>query len=331
MKALTRMIIGGDVMLGRLVKVFMRENGYELPLQGVKNIMKRGDITLINLECAMTASIKRWSGPRKAFYFGADPIAAEALQDAGVNLVSLANNHALDFDFQGLTDTLYLLDQKKISHAGAGENLGEALTPALIERNQIKFGMVAFCDHQDDFAAEKNRPGIAYVDLNDEQKALALFQSCLNKMRKLKIVWPILSLHWGPNMVDRPSAQFKKIAHQVIEMGYKMLFGHSAHVFHGIEIYQGCPILYAAGDLVDDYAVDPLFKNDHQCLFELQLENLQLKRIIVYPVFIVYCTVNPATEAQFQTIANRLKHLNAELGTHVIIDSKHNVCLIEPE
>lgn len=317
-----RLMFGGDVMLGRIVKDYIQRYGPGYPLGPVAKRMRDADLTIINLECAITASEQRWSGAAKAYYFGAPPQAAEALTGAGVDLVSLANNHVLDFDIAGLRETLHHLHRLGIAHAGAGEDIKEALSPAIMICRGIKFGMAAFCDHQADFAAGADRPGIAFIDFNDELAALALIQSALERLRNDGVDWPILSLHWGPNMVDRPSVRFRQFAHAAIDMGWKILFGHSAHVFHGIEIYRGVPIIYAAGDLVDDYRVDPEFRNDHQVLFEMELSHDRLRRISLHPVFIDDCQVRPAIGEQFEYIARRMVCACAELGTTLHLDNK---------
>ncbi len=79
----------------------------------------------------------------------------------------------------------------------------------------------------------------------------------------------------------------------------------------------GCPILYAAGDLVDDYYVDPAQRNDHQLLFELELTRTALRGLRLHPVFIDDCRVAPATGERFEFIARRATELCAELGTKV--------------
>lgn len=310
-------LFGGDVMLGRLVKQQIHKFGIDYPMGKISPIMHRSDVKIINLECAITTYSHHWSGAPKAFYFGAPPEAADILANLKVDLASLANNHLLDFNYQGLIDTLYYLNQKKIKYVGAGNNISAALKPAIFKKNNINFGMAAYCDHQKDFAATENSPGIAYLDLNNTEQALTQIHNSLIAMKKQDVDWPILSLHWGPNMVDRPSQKFIQIAHAVIDMGYKTLFGHSAHVFHGIEIYKGFPIIYAAGDLVDDYAVDPYFRNDHQLLFEIEIVEKKLQRVFLYPVFIDFCQVKPANKEQFEYIADRTKRLCAEIGTTV--------------
>ncbi len=316
--ATVHLVLGGDVMLGRLVGEQIRRHGPGYPLGEIAALLGQADLTLVNLECAITGSAQRWGGVPKAFYFGAPQEAVQTLADAGIDGVSLANNHILDFDVTGLRDTLHTLRQRGIGYTGAGADVDEACAPVFFERNGIKFGMVAYCDHQADFAAGEHRPGMAYLDLADETAALEQLGRSLTHIRKGKADWPILSLHWGPNMVNRPSHHFRQLAHAAIDMGYRILFGHSAHVFQGVEIYCGCPILYAAGDLVDDYYVDPVFRNDHQLLFELELTRSTLRRIRLHPLFIADCRVQLAKGEQFEYVATRAAGLCAETGSQVV-------------
>ncbi|MCC6069489.1 CapA family protein [Massilia sp. GCM10020059] len=312
-----RVVFGGDVMLGRTVAAWIRRFGPHYPLKGVARQLRDADLAVVNLECAITESLQRWKGEPKAFYFGAPLAAVNALSDAGIDLVSLANNHILDYEFEGLADTLWQLHAQGIANAGAGADIGEALAPAVIERKGSRFAMVAMCDHQADFAATPDRPGMAYIDFADESEALDLIEKVLAPVRNAGADWPILSLHWGPNMVPEPSPLFRRIAHAAIEMGWKILFGHSAHIFQGIEFYRGCPILYAAGDLVDDYAVDPVLRNDHQLLYDMEIDNGAVQRILLHPVFIGDCQARPATGAQFDFIARRITALSDAMGTKV--------------
>jgi len=317
-----RLVFGGDAMLGRLVGDAIACRGPDYPLGAIAGLLLQADLAVVNLECAITASTRLWSGAPKAFYFGAPPQAACSLAGAGVRLVSLANNHALDYGVEGLRDTLRVLDAYGIAHAGAGEDLAAARRPAIVDCKGVSVGMAAFCDHQQDFAAQARRPGIAWLDLEDEPAALAAFGEALAPLQAAGVAWPILSLHWGPNMVWRPGPRFRRLAHAAIDMGWKILFGHSAHVFHGIELRQGCPILYAAGDLVDDYYVDPQFRNDHQVLFELELSGGTLRRLVLHPLFIGNCRSVPANADQRAWIGHQLDTLCRELGTGVRVDGE---------
>jgi poly-gamma-glutamate capsule biosynthesis protein CapA/YwtB (metallophosphatase superfamily) len=314
---ITRVMFGGDVMLGRIVKKYILRSGPDYPLGQVANLMRAADLTIVNLECAITASAAIWPGAPKAFYFGAPPQAIESLTGAGIDMVSLANNHALDFGVDGLHETLQHLQRHGILCVGAGADIAAAVSPAIIEHNGMRFGMAAFCDHQADFAARHDSPGIAWLDLDDESAALGAWRKALDGLQRAAVDWPILSLHWGPNMVFRPSAKFCRLAHAAIDMGWKILFGHSAHVYQGLEIYRGCPIIYAAGDLVDDYYVDPEFRNDHQLLFEMELTRNALQRILLYPVFIEACRTQPADNVQSRTIVAWMTAMCKEMGTQV--------------
>lgn len=312
-----RLVLGGDAMLGRRVGSCIRRFGADYPLGNIAGPMRQADLAIVNLECAITDSMAHWSGAPKAFYFGAPPEAIRTLTGAGIGIASLANNHLLDYDVRGLRDTIAALDGHGIAHAGAGGDARTALAPAIVERKGTRIGMAAFCDHQRDFAAGPSRAGIAWIDPTHEAGALAAFEQALRSLNAARVAWPILSLHWGPNMAWRPSPAFRRLAHAAIEMGWKLVFGHSAHVFQGIEWYQGCAILYAAGDLVDDYYVDPEFRNDHQLLFELELEGNALRRILLHPLFIARCRTGPADAMQAHWIGRQMDSLCGELGARL--------------
>jgi poly-gamma-glutamate synthesis protein (capsule biosynthesis protein) len=315
-----RLLFGGDMMLGRLVGEAMLREGPDYPLGAVSPLLRGADLAIANLECAVCEPGERWHGAPKAYYFRAPPLAGQALRDAGIGLVSLANNHILDYDVQGLLETLRILDAHGIAHAGAGTNLAAATAPAIVERRSVRIGMAAFCDHQDDFAAADDHPGMAWLGMHDEAAAIDAFARALAPLRAEGVRWPILSLHWGSNMVSEPSPQQRRLARAAIDVGWKIVFGHSAHVFQGVELYEGCPILYAAGDLVDDYAVDPSFRNDHQLLFELVLGEDALERVVMHPLFIRGCRVYRANSAQRPWIIERMQGLCTGLGTGTVID-----------
>jgi len=321
------LLFAGDAMLGRLVGEAIEKEGVDFPLGSIRNLLQSPDITILNLECAITDSEQRWQGAPKAFYFGAPLSAANILKTVGIDVVTLANNHILDFDRQGLLDTLTHLNSQDIQHVGAGLNLSEAKKPMRFEHDGVTFTMMAYCDHQADFSAGDDTPGMNYLDLSEPQNAIMQVEQDFNTLITQPVDWPILSLHWGPNMVLKPSKEFIDIAHAAINIGYKIIFGHSAHVFHGVEFYQGCPIIYAAGDLVDDYAIDPYFKNDHGLLFELEIDNEKVKKIKLHPIFLEFCQTIPANKKQRAFIEKRFTKQCNQLGTEVSRDENGNLMI----
>ncbi|NNM82484.1 MAG: CapA family protein [Burkholderiales bacterium] len=313
-----RILLAGDVMLGRLVGKAIGKKGSSWPLGSLEPVFHGADAILFNLECAITSSKKIWNGPPKAFYFGAPESAVQALIACEFTAASLANNHLLDFGYRGMLDTLQLLDDAGILHAGAGRNASEAAKPAFFERKGISFGLISCCDHQQDFSAGEDSPGIRFLDLSDEKTALEKLREDFGMVSGCD--WPILSLHWGPNLVDHPSEGFRRIARSAIDMGFRLIHGHSAHVFHGVEMYRGSPIFYSCGDLVDDYLVDPHFRNDHQLIFDLSLERKGMKSLSFHPVLIECCRASPATGKSRVWIAREMARRCEELGTRVSED-----------
>lgn len=312
-----RLMLGGDVMLGRLVAEHVQGLGPGYPLGLVAPHLRRADVTLVNLECALTSHRRPWTGPRKPFYFGAPPKAVESLTGAGVSAVSLANNHALDFGREGLQEMVELLDRHGVAHVGAGSSSAEARRPAVLDRAGARLGIVAYCDHQPDFAATPSRAGTAFLDLRNRVASRRQLRDDLDELRRLEVEVPIVSLHWGPNMVDRPSPRFVEFAHGLVDDGWALVHGHSAHVFQGVEVYRGRPIVYAAGDLVDDYQVDPKLRNDLGLLFEVVLDANGLQRLGLHPLRIDRCRVAPADGEDWERAAElavaRFRHTGTSL------------------
>ncbi len=134
--------------------------------------------------------------------------------------------------------------------------------------------------------------------------------------RKADLV--LFSIHWGPNMRARPTAEFRRFARRVVEAGADIFWGHSAHVPQGVEIYWGKPILYDTGDFVDDYAVDEELRNDLSALFLLRVRPPAVEGLELVPVRIGRMQVNLARGADRDWIVRRLTELSAEFGTRVV-------------
>jgi poly-gamma-glutamate synthesis protein (capsule biosynthesis protein) len=103
----------------------------------------------------------------------------------------------------------------------------------------------------------------------------------------------------------------------VIELGADVYHGHSAHICQGIEIHQGKPILYDAGNFIDDYAVHPRLRNDRSCLFKVMFEGGKLRRVELLPVSLSVAHVALARGEEFAAICERMEMLCAEFGTQL--------------
>jgi len=127
----------------------------------------------------------------------------------------------------------------------------------------------------------------------------------------------LVSNHWGPNMVERPTEAFRDFAHAAIDAGADLYLGHSAHLVQGIEIHRGKPIFYDAGDFVDDYAVDPLLRNDQSALIRCTVEPSGVPRIELIPILIRNFQATLAKGEDFEATAAKLQQLSAEFGTRL--------------
>lgn len=313
-----KIAFGGDVMLGRLVAQTMRERGPDYPLEAVAPRFREADLAIVNLECAVTANPARWSGPEKAFYFRADPSAAGALARAGIGAASLANNHALDYGREGLIESLELLAHEGIVAFGAGRNLEQATQPKILRVGDHHVALLGFTDHPEEFAARPHRAGVAFLDLERQwDESVAEVRKGVERSRVAGADVVIVSLHWGPNFDGEPDAARIRFAHATMDAGADVLFGHSAHELQGIEVYHGRPILYGAGDLVDDYWVGDR-ENDRTLVYTLTFEGKRPHRLELWPCLIDACRVAPAPEPVADAIAARVARRSARLGTPVI-------------
>lgn len=317
--------LAGDVMLGRVVNEVLCRRGPEFVWGDTLSRLSTADLTVVNLECAVAREGKgsAWSRWPKTFHFRAGPVAVDALKLAGIDCALLANNHVLDYEVEGLLETLNLLEAAGIEHAGAGRDLKEAMRPVVLEAAGLRVGVVAFTDNEPGWAATADAPGTNWTRISLEDRSLLPVRESLAAARSNDARLVIFSAHWGPNMVERPTPIFRDFAHAVIEAGADLFFGHSAHVFQGIEIYRGRPIIYDAGDFVDDYAVDQRLRNDRGLLFIAHVDGqageqpAPVHRLELLPVEISGCQVNLAAGQEWAAIAARIGQLCAEMGTTV--------------
>jgi poly-gamma-glutamate synthesis protein (capsule biosynthesis protein) len=311
----------GDVMLGRLVNDRLKDMQPEVVWGDVLPQLAQADLRIVNLECALTNHLQHWTRTEKMFHFRADPDVVRVLQVARIDACTLANNHILDYEEQGLRDTISVLNKAGIRHAGAGVNAEEAAAPAILEvqgASPCRVALLSFTDNEPDFTATAEHPGTNYLEVSLQQESLARIANGIAQAREQGANLVVFSNHWGANFVERPSPWFRSFARRVIELGADIYHGHSAHICQGIEIYQGKPILYDTGNFVDDYAVHPLLRNDRSCLFKLMFEHEKLHRIELLPVSLSVAHVALARGKEFEAICAHMEMLCAEFGTALV-------------
>ncbi|HBR70753.1 TPA: poly-gamma-glutamate biosynthesis protein [Candidatus Dependentiae bacterium] len=304
--------LGGDTMIGRLTNEVINQNGCPYIWGNLLPIMQSTDFNFVNLETTLTTSEKIVP---KTFNFKSDPGHASCLTLANIQGVNIANNHILDFSEEGLIETLNSLDSQNIKHIGAEKNLEEASAPIIIEKNGIKIGFLGYADYPKDWAATSISPGINYIRIGDINR----IKHDISQLKKAVDII-VASMHWGPNMRTHPTQEFINFAHEIIDAGADIFHGHSAHIFQGIEKYKNKLIFYDMGELIDDYAVDPILRNNCSIFALITLNKKELISFKVVPLFIDHMQVNKAKDKNHEWIAQRIKKLSEEFNTEVHIE-----------
>jgi poly-gamma-glutamate capsule biosynthesis protein CapA/YwtB (metallophosphatase superfamily) len=297
-----RLALAGDTMLGRTVAERIARAGPEsLVADEVVAVVQDADLFVLNLESCISERGERWPDPDKPFFFRAPPAATEVLNRLGVDCVTLANNHALDFGPEALLDTFEHLRDAGIVWVGAGVDRRQARTPAILEA-QLRLAVLGCTDHPAEYAAREDAPGVAY-GLEWVRAAIATVDA------DVTLVTP----HWGPNMAAEPMPRVRRAAAELTSAGATLVVGHSAHVFHGVK--DG--VLYDLGDFLDDYAVDPTLRNDLGLLFLVELDLEGPVRVEAVPLKLDFCHTRLAVGEDAEWICRRFRKACRLLGTTV--------------
>jgi poly-gamma-glutamate synthesis protein (capsule biosynthesis protein) len=274
----------GDVMLGRSVNERWAGRDPASVWGSTLGRLRALDGLVLNLECCISTRGERW--PDKTYYFRADPdFAVPALEAAGASVASLANNHVLDFREPALRDTVTHLTGAGVGATGAGTDREAALEPAVATAGGLTVATVALTDQWPAYAADEDSPGTAYALLDRTDPTTRAFVSeALERATAADPDLVVASLHWGPNWETAPDDRQVAFARWLIDRGVDVVHGHSAHVLQGVEVYEGRPIVYDAGDFVDDYIHKEGLHNKRSALFELVVADGTLEELRVVPV-----------------------------------------------
>jgi poly-gamma-glutamate capsule biosynthesis protein CapA/YwtB (metallophosphatase superfamily) len=306
-----KLALAGDTMLGRGVAEALRSRPpEELVDADVVAVAREADLFLLNLECCISERGEPWPDPRKPFFFRAPPAATDLLEYLGVDCVTLANNHALDFGPVALLDTFTYLAEAGIAWVGAGGTLEEARAPRVLEAAGTSLSVVAATDHPPAYAAGA-QPGVAFADLWSGSLPEWLRAAVGGTQSDIRLA----SVHWGPNMVAEPVPHVLAAASALRDAGAGLVAGHSAHVFHGT----ADRIIYDLGDFLDDYAVDPVLRNDLGLLFLVTFDGGYPVSLEAVPVRLEYCHTRLAVGEDAAWVTARFRAASAALGTETAV------------
>jgi len=222
------------------------------PFQKIAPLIRQADIAFANLETPL-ADNSRYSGD-----FRTPTSFAQALKWAGIDVVSTANNHALDAEGTGLIETKKALSFNGIGSVGTGRNLMEARQPFIVEKKGIK---IAFFGYTQAVKA----PKFSGFALADRSGAMPLdpflIKEDIQNVRS-QVDFIVLSFHWGMASENKQyiSTGMRQFAHEIIDAGADIILGHHPHVPRGVELYKDKVIVYSLGNFIfghnHDYWMD---------------------------------------------------------------------------
>lgn len=308
----------GDILLGRGVgsRLVKAQKDYKYPFEKVVGFLKEGDVVFGNLEEPITDSSHSLIGIHQGgkYVLKNDVEAFEGIKYAGFNLLSLANNHILDYYDKGLYDTLEILDRNNIAHSGAGKNLEEARKPAIIEKKGLKIGMLSYTDMAEvlykgnpplRFIAEKERYGVA-------PRKYDYIKEDVEKARE-EVDILIVALHWGVEESFEILPEQVDLSHKLLDQGVDVILGHHPHQFHGIEIYKGKPVIYSLGNFIFDQN-DP--ENQEAFIVDMKFEEKKLSSLSALPIRTIGKTqVVPVVGKDAEELLNRELELCRKLDS----------------
>ena len=236
---------GGDVMVARHIGDLARRRGAATLFDGLRGVAGSGDIFFANLESPLGPAGLSPAFPEKPFNFLGSTGTAAAMKDAGVTLLSLANNHGMDYGADAVAHTTAALDAAGVAWVGVGVNATDARALRVLERRGLRFGFLAYADaHSPRVFADGDRAGVSALCPSWILEDIARWRSRVDVL--------VVSLHWGIEYADRPTERQQRLARGIIDAGADVVLGHHPHVFQGLEEYNGGLIAYSLGNLLFD-------------------------------------------------------------------------------
>jgi len=234
----------GDIMLGdgpacagHGVGSSMKRKGSITLLKNIEPFVKRGDIAFGNLECVVS-NYNIVPNKMKLFPMRAHPDTLEGLVSAGFNMLSLANNHIMEYGKEGLQETIDHLSGHGIKYIGISSSIENSRRLNTLTIKGVKFIFLAYCLVPDKTVYNINtNPEEIYRDIKDAKTFTDIV---------------IVSVHWGKEFIEIPSPDQIQIAHQMINSGANLILGHHSHILQGIEQYHQGLIAYSLGNFVFD-------------------------------------------------------------------------------
>jgi poly-gamma-glutamate capsule biosynthesis protein CapA/YwtB (metallophosphatase superfamily) len=306
--------------------VYIKRKNPQSAFQKMKPVFEKSDLVFANLETPLTDRETPALG--RLVPLKTTPAMVEGIVHAGVDIVSLANNHTTDYGPAGLVDTMNILDENDTCHVGAGHNFAESHNPELIEKKGVKIAFLAYECTIWSFGAEGKEkiPGAAKLNVSSllasphiDKGDLKVMKEDVRKAKETADV-VVASFHWGVDLSCTVAPHQKAMAYQAVDSGADVILGHHPHRLQGIEVYNGKVIFYSLGNIL----FDMMFQFPQNTVAaETILSEKGLEEAYVHPIYITKSEndlFDPTIPdvGNFEAIVSELKELSEEFGTNFV-------------
>lgn len=327
-KSRVMLAFGGDVMMGRRYyspyfgdEILIHENSRLSDSQSivkhVKPYMSLADFSAVNLETQIADKKPSERAPKSVTFYS-QPETLAALKWAGVDYVTLGNNHTYDYLDSGLSSTLSYLQQSGLGFSGAGINQEDALGAYQENLNGVPFAMLGYVGWEGNFTptqtASQDKGGAAYGSLAN------IVSSVKNEVEKGAAA--IVQYHGSQEYANGPTNVTEHRLKAALDAGASLAIAHHPHVAQGLELYNDKLIAYSMGNFIFDqfFSATP-----HSFILYVWLDEGQFHRAEIVPIYLKGYQPTPATGMHRYTILKRLSVLSAERKTIISRSGGHGV------
>lgn len=324
-KGRTMMAFGGDVMMGRryakpyfnnpvLIKKGQEQEDTKAIVAHIKPYMELADFAAVNLETQIAHETPTERAPKSVTFFS-PPQTLSALEYAGIDYVTLGNNHTYDYMDSGLKSSLDYLKKSKLGFSGAGFNQEQALTPYNTTLNGTQYSMLGFVGWEGGFTpnqtASHDKGGAAFGSL----------ENITSSVRKASSA-TVVQYHGSQEYAPEPTVMTEQRLKAAIDSGADLAIAHHPHVTQGFEIYEGKLIAYSMGNFIFDQF---FYSTPHSFVLYVWMDGEQFHRAEIVPIYLKGYMPTPSTGSNRYNVLKRLSELSQKRGVTLNVSGGHGV------
>lgn len=310
-KGTAKIAFAGDTTQSDVFAEATSWRNMKYPFEDVNDIFMGADISFVNLETCV--SDRGESEKKEGYGFQTPPEYLQVYTEAGIDIVSVANNHVRDYGMEALDDTFRNLTNNGLAYIGAGRNVAEAEKMVIYEVDGLKIGFTALNMINMDYTwyVRDDRAGINCIDFAECEEYLSLISEYDKQCDVL-----FVSVHWGVEYTNAITEEQEAFGHMLCDNGADIILGHHSHTLQPVEYYNGSMIFYSLGNFL-------FYKMDDEAgktaVFEIEIDKNGFVSGKLSPVFISNCKSNllSVEDEMYGEIIELCKTISAPYGVNI--------------